>query len=100
MTLQSQLRVHTAVFAIALAASNTAFAQQFPSKPIRMILPFAPGGNTDIIARAFAPRMGEILSQQVLVDNRGGAGGTIGTELVARAAPDGYTPLMVSAAHT
>ncbi|MGZ5089666.1 MAG: tripartite tricarboxylate transporter substrate binding protein [Burkholderiales bacterium] len=100
MIMQSTPRLRAAVFAVALAASSTVLSQQFPSKPVRMILPFAPGGNTDIIARAFAPKMGEILGQQVLVDNRGGAGGTIGTEVVARAAPDGYTLLMVSAAHT
>src|SRR6476620_10026928 len=100
MTMQSRLRAAAAVLAVALAASSTVLSQQFPSKPVRMILPFAPGGNTDIIARAFAPKMGEILGQQVLIDNRGGAGGTIGTEVVARAAPDGYTLLMVSAAHT
>lgn len=65
-----------------------------------MIVPFAPGGNTDIIARVYAPRFAEYLGQQVIIDNRGGAGGTIGTELAARAAPDGYTLLMVSAGHT
>jgi tripartite-type tricarboxylate transporter receptor subunit TctC len=65
-----------------------------------MVIPFAPGGNTDIIGRIFAPKMGEILGQQIIVDNRGGAGGTIGTDYAARQAPDGYTLLMVSAGHT
>jgi tripartite-type tricarboxylate transporter receptor subunit TctC len=75
-------------------------AQAYPVKPVRMIVPFVPGGNTDIIGRVFAPKLSEILGQQIVVENRGGAGSTIGTELVARAAPDGYTILMVSAAHT
>ncbi len=83
---------------IAIAAS--AQAQQYPAKPVRMIVPFAPGGNTDIIARVFAPKMGELLGQQVIIDNRGGAGSTIGTEAAVRSAPDGYTLLTVSAAHT
>ncbi len=65
-----------------------------------MIVPFAPGGNTDIIARVFTPRMAENLGQQIVVENRGGAGSVIGTEIVARAAPDGYMLLVVSAAHT
>jgi len=60
-----------------------------------MVVPFAPGGNTDIIGRVFAPKMGEALGQQIIIDNRGGAGSTIGTEAVARAAPDGYTLLIV-----
>jgi tripartite-type tricarboxylate transporter receptor subunit TctC len=94
------LRASAALCALAFAATAPVFAQQFPSKPIRMVVPFAPGGNTDIIARSFTPKMGELLGQQILTDNRGGAGGTIGTESVARAAPDGYTLLMVSAAHT
>jgi tripartite-type tricarboxylate transporter receptor subunit TctC len=65
-----------------------------------MIVPFAPGGNTDIIGRVYAPKMAEALGQQLIIDKRGGAGSTIGTELAAKAAPDGYTILMVSAAHT
>lgn len=77
-----------------------AAAQTYPSKPVRMVIPFAAGGNTDIIGRIFAPKMSEILGQQIIIDNRGGAGGTIGTEAVMRAAPDGYTLLMASAGHT
>jgi tripartite-type tricarboxylate transporter receptor subunit TctC len=80
--------------------SITVHAQAYPTKPVRMIVPFAAGGNTDIIARVYAPKMAEALGQQVIIDNRGGAGGTIGTELASRAAPDGYTLLMVSAGHT
>jgi tripartite-type tricarboxylate transporter receptor subunit TctC len=100
MRLKSRRRGCAAFAVLALAFSTAAVAQQYPNKPVRMIVPFAPGGNTDIIARVFAPKMGEILGQQVIIDNRGGAGSTIGTEAVARAAPDGYTLLMVSAAHT
>jgi tripartite-type tricarboxylate transporter receptor subunit TctC len=77
-----------------------AHAQSYPSKTVRMVVPFAAGGNTDIIARVYAPKMAEALGQQIIIDNRGGAGGTIGTEMAARAAPDGYTLLMVSAGHT
>ena len=77
-----------------------ACGQSYPAKPVRMIVPFVPGGNTDIIARVFAPRMAELIGQQIVVENRGGAGGVIGTEAVARAAPDGYVILMVSAGHT
>jgi len=86
---------------IAIAAfAGTALAQSYPNKTIRMVIPFAAGGNTDIIGRIFAPKMAEILGQQIIIDNRGGAGGTIGTEVVKRAAPDGYTILMASAGHT
>ena len=97
---QSRLRFGAAMCVFAFAAPASLYAQSYPSKPVRMIIPFAPGGNTDIIGRVFAPKFGEILGQQVIVDNRGGAGGTIGTEAAARAAPDGYTLIMVSAGHT
>lgn len=68
----------------------------YPRKPVRLIVPFAPGGPVDIIARTISPKMSDVLGQQVIVDNRGGAGSTIGTELAAKSPPDGYTILMVS----
>ena len=75
--------------------SLTAHAQQaFPTKPIRLIVGFAPGGGTDIVARAIAPKMGEILGQSVIVETKSGAAGTIGADLVAKSNPDGYTLLM------
>ena len=80
---------------ICSALPLTANAQQaFPTKPIRLIVGFAPGGGTDIVARAIAPKMGEILGQSVVIENKSGAAGTIGADLVAKANPDGYTLLM------
>lgn len=83
--------------------SNSALAQgardKYPSKAIRMIVPLAPGGGTDIIARPLAQRLTEAFDQPVIVDNRPGAGATIGHELVVRAAPDGYTMMVTSSSY-
>ena len=85
-------RAALALFCVLLPAITV--AQNYPSKPIRLIVAFPPGGSTDIIARIVGQKLGERLGQQVVIDNRGGAGGTIGTEIAARANPDGYTLTM------
>ncbi len=83
------------VFILSSIAFNVT-AQTYPTKPITMVVPFTPGGGTDLMGRLFSERLSRALGVQVIVDNRPGAGGTIGTELAARAAPDGYTLLMGS----
>ena len=72
---------------------------QYPSRPIRLIVPFPPGGSNDIVARMVATQLGERLGQQVVIDNRGGAGGVLGTDLAAKSPPDGYTLLLISVAY-
>jgi tripartite-type tricarboxylate transporter receptor subunit TctC len=80
----------------AVLVSASVAAQGYPGKPVRIIVPFAPGGATDIVTRVVAQKLNEIWGQQVIVDNRAGAGGNIGGELAARSAPDGYTLFMTS----
>ncbi len=79
-----------------LFGSAAASAQGYPAKPMRIIVPFPPGGGTDVMARTMADKIGAALGQQVLVDNRTGAGGALGTDLAAKSAPDGYTLLVTS----
>jgi tripartite-type tricarboxylate transporter receptor subunit TctC len=92
------MRKLIALAALALVAAQAA-AQQYPNRPIRLIVPAAPGGGTDITARSFVPAMQELLGQPVVIENRGGAGGAIGSDVVAKSAPDGYTLLMCYVSH-
>ena len=87
-------------FILALAVTCSAYAQAWPTRPLRMIVPFAAGGTTDITARLIAPRMQQALGKPVLVENRTGGGGTIATEFVVKSAPDGYTLLMAGGGPT
>ena len=82
----------------ALADESTAQQRSYPVKPMRWVVPFAPGGGTDVVVRPIAQRMSERLGQSVLYDNRGGGGGVIAGETVARATPDGYTLLVAAVA--
>ena len=79
--------------------SSTCFAQ-YPNKPIRLIVPFPPGGSNDIVARMLATQLGEKLGQQMVIENKGGAGGVLGTDQAAKSAPDGYTLLLASIAYS
>ncbi|MGH8619524.1 MAG: Bug family tripartite tricarboxylate transporter substrate binding protein [Burkholderiales bacterium] len=85
---------------VVLAAPACLWAQPYPAKPVRMIVGFAPGGGTDVTARAIVQPLSEGLGQRVVIDNRPGANGVLGTDLAAKAAPDGYTILMVNSGHT
>lgn len=81
--------------ALALACA-AAFSQPYPSRPVRLVVPFPPGGGTDTMARVVAPRLSEFLGQQIVPENRGGAGANIGAELAAKSAPDGYTLMLAT----
>ena len=87
--------------AAAVLAATAVLAQAaFPEKPIRLVVPFPPGGTTDVVARNVAPKVAEILGQPIVIENRGGAGASIGSDYVAKSAPDGYTLLMPTNSHT
>jgi tripartite-type tricarboxylate transporter receptor subunit TctC len=86
--------LQSALLLCALACAATAFAQQFPSRPIRLVVPFPPGGNIDFIARVLQPRLSEFLGVSIVIDNRGGAAGIVGAEFTARQPPDGYTVVL------
>jgi tripartite-type tricarboxylate transporter receptor subunit TctC len=84
---------------LSLVLAPSAFADDYPNRPVRLIIPFPPGGSNDVVGRLVAQQLSTKLGQQVYVDNRAGAGGTIGTEACATAAPDGYTICVISIAH-
>ena len=82
-------------------ATTTAHAQTaYPVKPVRLVVPFPAGGPTDIVARTLAPKLAEAFGQQFIIDNRGGAGGSTGAEIVVRANPDGYTLIIVATSYS
>jgi len=86
--------------ALSLALATAAVAQDYPTRPIHMIVPYPPGGGTDIVARVITEPLGQALGQPIVIDNRGGAAGNVGTEAAARATPDGYTVLFTLSSHT
>ena len=92
--------IESVLCAAALAVAAGAAAQSYPARPVRVIVPFPAGGGIDFVARALAPKLTEYMGQSVVVDNRSGASGTIGTEAVAKSAPDGYTLLATFSSHT
>src|SRR5262245_16724470 len=85
---------------VTLCFASPAFAQEYPSKPVRFIVPYPPGGGTDVIARIVQQRMSEGLRQPVVIENRAGAGGAVGTDAAAKSLPDGYTFLFTLSSHT
>ncbi len=94
------LRRHTLALALLALAVLPATAQDYPSKPVKLVIPFPAGGSSDGIGRQIADKLGGILKQSVVVENKGGAGGMIGTDAVAKSAPDGYTLVLVDVFHT
>src|SRR5258705_9781092 len=87
-------RVAALAAVLALLAALPARGQPYPNKPIRIVVPFAAGGTSDILARAIGPRITEVWNQPVIVENRTGANGNVGADFVAKSAPDGYTMLL------
>ena len=93
-------RAFAAGAAALVAAPALVRAQEFPSKPVRVVVPYPAGGGTDLVARLVVPRLAERWKQTVVIDNKGGASGILGSDIVAKAAPDGYTLLITTSAHT
>jgi tripartite-type tricarboxylate transporter receptor subunit TctC len=89
-----------AVLVLAAVAAGTSFSQTYPAKPVRIVAPFAPGGGTDFIARLIAQKLTERLGQQVIVENKPGAGGNLGAEFAVKSPPDGYTLLLIAGSYT
>ena len=102
MKLQPQRRQVLVLWAGGLMAAAAPLCAQttYPDKPVRWVVPYPPGGGTDVIARIVQERMSSVLGQQVVIENKGGAGGSVGTEVVAKSAPDGYTVLFTLSSHT
>jgi tripartite-type tricarboxylate transporter receptor subunit TctC len=94
------MRAAAAIAVAALALAAAAQPNPYPEKPVRFVVPYPPGGGTDVIARIVHSRFQQALGQSVVIDNRGGGGGSLGTEVVAKAAPDGYTVLFTLSSHT
>src|SRR5688572_29612038 len=92
----TMMRTARAAVALAMLAALPALAQDWPNKTVKVIVPFPPGGGTDTVARPLTAKLSQLLGQQFVIDNRGGAGGTIGAALAAKAPPDGYTVLLYS----
>jgi tripartite-type tricarboxylate transporter receptor subunit TctC len=92
------IRIAALLFAGGVAAGAT--AQPYPERPLKLIVPFPPGGSNDVVARVVGAQLSERLGQTVLIDNRGGAGGTLGINAAAKSAPDGYTLLLVSVGYS
>src|SRR5438093_4502262 len=95
-----QIRSALLCYALALLPASAQAQVDYPSKPIRLVVPYAPGGSSDVLARALGPRLGEFLGQPIVVDNKPGAGSMLGTDVVAKSAPDGYTLLLADMPHT